>query len=80
MLPFYARLRSPKQGTAEIALHKLEEGGKFLRNGGVRLFFEPPQVAAGEAYKTRGLRGEIPVEEDAPTCTTRWPRDQSLLG
>jgi catechol 2,3-dioxygenase-like lactoylglutathione lyase family enzyme len=51
MLPYYARLRSPK-GNATIALHKVEPGAD-LPLGGIRLYFETPQLAAAVKRVTR---------------------------
>src|SRR5271169_1900886 len=60
MMPFYARLRSPK-GSSTIALHKLEPGGD-LTSKGVRLYFETPQLTgAVKRVEKAGYTVKSPV-------------------
>ena len=64
MLPYYARLRSPR-GTATVALHKLDPG-TALSTGGIRLYFETPELAAAvkqverAGYKVKSQAKKMP--------------------
>jgi catechol 2,3-dioxygenase-like lactoylglutathione lyase family enzyme len=62
MMPFYARLQSPK-GTTTIALHKLEPGGAAA-SPGVRLYFETPKLAAAvKRVEKAGYVVKVPVKK-----------------
>lgn len=62
MMPYYARLKSPK-GNSTIALHKLEPGGDVASKG-VRLYFETPHLAAAvKRVEKAGYVVKAPVKK-----------------
>ena len=62
MIPYYARLKSPK-GSATLALHKLEPG-KDLHPGAIRLYFETPNLSAAiQRVEKAGYPVKAPVKK-----------------